>query len=431
MRNILTACVLMAAIPLGAQNFRLSQSNPNGLYDNGETARMVLHHPGYPVDSSCTLRVLKNGFPGEAADLRLGGDSTILFNQAVVSDTSYIFEVQVGKEKCSLGMVMNPQTIRPGFRRPADIDPYWEEQKESLKKQKPVVKRNPVGHGQSGYECVDLEIDCPTTAPVRGYLARPAAAEKGTLPIVINFHAAGVKGDWCKSKPETALVFAAKGDGAISLDMNAHGMLNGQPESYYEQLDSGSLKDYFEKGADNRDSIYFRGMYLRLLRAIEYLTQDPLWDGRRILVIGESQGGGQALAAAGLDQRVSAVVAIVPAMCDWGAEDAGRSAGWPQPMSLKGDDSDKRSTLPYFDVAELLSRSDATLCVEIGLIDPVCPPSAIFAAINEAKGEKIILTAPYRAHHQEQPCYQKEWEADVYSPRIRFIEEYLSGKNQM
>ncbi|NEW85536.1 MAG: acetylxylan esterase [Mariniphaga sp.] len=35
-----------------------------------------------------------------------------------------------------------------------------------------------------------------------------------------------------------------------------------------------------------------------------------------MIVIGESQGGGQTLIAAGLDNRVSKVVATVPAMCD-------------------------------------------------------------------------------------------------------------------
>ncbi len=72
------------------------------------------------------------------------------------------------------------------------------------------------------------------------------------------------------------------------------------------------------------------------MRTIDFLTKQPEWDGKRILVIGESQGGGQALAAAGLDKRVSAVVATVPAMCDWLGPLANHEGGWPQPLKADG-----------------------------------------------------------------------------------------------
>ena len=123
--------------------------------------------------------------------------------------------------------------------------------------------------------------------------------------------------------------YAKKGKGALCFDLNAHGMLNGQPDEYYNNLDAGELKNYYVSGLESREDFYFRGMYLRLIRTIEFLTRQPEWDGKRILVIGESQGGGQALAAAGLDSRVSAVVATVPAMCDWGCAGGtpGRSLG--------------------------------------------------------------------------------------------------------
>src|SRR5690606_29812949 len=131
--------------------------------------------------------------------------------------------------------------------------------------------------------------------------------------------------------------------------LNAHGMLNGQPEAYYQELEDGPLQRYWEQGAKDRDTYYFRFMYLRMLRSIEYLTRQPEWDGERILVIGESQGGGQALAAAGLDKRVSAVVATVPALCDFGGPLAGRKGGWPQPMKSYEDQPEVVRATSYFD----------------------------------------------------------------------------------
>ena len=35
------------------------------------------------------------------------------------------------------------------------------------------------------------------------------------------------------------------GKGAMCFDLNAHGMLNGQPDEYYNNLETGELKGYF------------------------------------------------------------------------------------------------------------------------------------------------------------------------------------------
>ncbi len=274
-----------------------------------------------------------------------------------------------------------------------------------------------------GYSCEDIEINCNGPKPARGYFAKPEAASPKSLPAVLLVHAAGVKGSWCRSEPSNALKYAKMG--ALCFDLNAHGMLNDQPDSYYSDLENGELKNYWLQGLNSRDNIYFRGMYLRLLRTIDFLTKQPEWDGKRFLVIGESQGGGQALVAAGLDHRVSAVVAIVPAMCDWLAPLAGRMGGWPQPFESDSLKKELLKTLPYFDAANILVGCKATMLVEIGLIDMVCPATSVYAAVNQAQGQKFIYPVPYRPHHQPEGDLAKKWEEDFYKPRDLFIRNYL------
>ena len=46
-------------------------------------------------------------------------------------------------------------------------------------------------------------------------------------------------------------------------------------------------------------------MFVRLARALDFLTTRPEWDGKTLAVIGHSQGGCQALVAGGLDERVT------------------------------------------------------------------------------------------------------------------------------
>jgi cephalosporin-C deacetylase-like acetyl esterase len=327
----------------------------------------------------------------------------------------------------SLGLMVDPHLIRPGSESPDDIKTYWKQQKKILNSLPWEVKSVNVRNESipSGFTCEDIEINCLGPRPARGYYIKPSGSIPKSLPAVLLVHAAGVKGAWCRSEPGNAIRYAKMG--AICFDLNAHGMLNGQPEEYYEQLENGELKDYWTQGITSRDDFYFRGMYLRLLRTIEFLARQPEWDGKQILVIGESQGGGQALAAAGLDHRVSAAVAIVPAMCDWMASRTGLKGGWPQPYDSEESKAALLKTIPYFDAAYLLKGSKAAIFTEIGFVDITCPAASIYAAVNQAGGLKTIVGVPYRAHHQPPAGSEldKIWKETAYWQRTEFIDKIL------
>ena len=66
--------------------------------------------------------------------------------------------------------------------------------------------------------------------------------------------------------------YAKMGKGALAFDLNAHGMLNGQPQEYYDKLEEGELNHYREQGVESRDTYYFKGMYLRLMRTLDFLV---------------------------------------------------------------------------------------------------------------------------------------------------------------
>jgi hypothetical protein len=74
----------------------------------------------------------------------------------------------------------------------------------------------------------------------------------------------------------------------------------------------------------------FLGMFPRLVRAIDFLTSQPEWDGCVVIVFGSSQWGAQVIVAAGLDPRVTFFAAGIPAMCDHIGILAGRVNGWPK-----------------------------------------------------------------------------------------------------
>ncbi len=340
---------------------------------------------------------------------------------------SYIWEVKVGEETDRIGAIVSPEDIEPGLKRPKDFDSFWKAQKKLVKKMPLDAQSEPIdlSSDHDGYAAFEVEISSPGPEPMRAILAKPEGAAPGSLPIIIQYRAAGVKGIWCRAQTEEALGFAKRGGGALVLDTNAHGMLNLEEESYYENLENGPLQNYWDKGVQSRDTFYFRFMYLRALRAIEYMTQQPEWDGKRILVVGESQGGGQALAMAGLDPRVTDAVVTVPAMGDFGAPLVGRKAGWPQPLEIHGTDNQAAiATVPYFDTAHLLKGSKANIVAEIGLIDDTCPSTSIYAALNQSSGQKTIYAVPYRAHPWPEGADREEWDKTVLAAKNAYIDAF-------
>jgi cephalosporin-C deacetylase-like acetyl esterase len=408
-----------------ARGIGLNQSHENGIYKKGDRIRVTLFLNGSP-DDSLSVRIWEN-FSKEVIQKKIWytGDTVVIYDKAFRTKGSVIFEVATKSERVSIGSIVEPGKFTPGTKRPNDFNKFWKGEKRKLKDLPMDVKAVPLKQTEKGYLCTDVEINCTGPKPARGYFARPESAKPKSLPIVLYLHAAGVNGSWCRSEPGNAMRYARMGKGALGFDLNAHGMLNGQPDSYYDNLEKIVLKNYALTGLENKNDIYFRGMYLRLIRTLDFLTQQPEWDGKRILVIGDSQGGGQALAAAGLDSRVSAVVATVPAMCDWGGTLAGRKGGWPNPYASQNNKELMLSTLPYFDAAHLLKNSKATLVVEIGLIDTTCPASGVFAAINRAGGKKIVYSVPYRAHQMAQPAYSEIWDKTVKIPKAAYIQRYL------
>lgn len=419
--------LLAAPTLLLAAGLQLSLNNPSGVYEKGETVELTIAVEG-KTSERLQLKIQKNNH--EVVDQSLPLPTGIpnhtfefTFNEA----GSVIFEALQGESTDTIGIIIAPDEIQPGSKRPQDFDTYWAKQKSKSKKLRLKVEKTAIElEGEnSGYEAFDVEVNSLGPRSLQGIFAKPTNAAPGSLPIVIQYRAAGVKGEWCRAKTKDALALAKRGGGALALDTNAHGMLNHEDEAYYEDLENGLLKNYWDQGNTDRDAFYFRFMYLRMLRSIEFMTQQPEWDGKRILVIGESQGGGQALAAAGLDPRVTAAVVTVPAMCDWGAPLAGAKGGWPQPIDWNQDKPDVVESVPYFDAAHLLKGSQATIVVEIGLIDVTCPSTSIYAAINQAGGEVTSYPISYRTHGWPEGEDRKHWDATTAASKNSFIDDFL------
>jgi len=352
--------------------------------------------------------------------------TTLVHEQVYTGPQNVIFKYGDSE----IGWVIAPEKYSQSVPCPKDFDRFWKREIAKMRKipMEPSVKEIFVeGRDNVNFVCYELTLRCVDDTPVRGYVAMPRDARRKSLPIVTFFHAAGVTGGWCRSNPSQTMDMAAWGDGAICIDINAFGMLNDQSEQYYKTLSETALKDYSTKPSESRESYFFKNMYLRAIRALDYACSLKEWDGKRVLAYGQSQGGAQCIALAGLDKRVTAVVGIVPA----GFNSAGSYAqdgedSWPFIYKQYADKEKGAEIISYFDGCNFLKRTKAKIWIEVGLMDQTCLPSAIWSGINICPSKDItVKSSPYRFHDEPKPRYHKQWRESIADKRMQWVNDYL------
>lgn len=309
-----------------------------------------------------------------------------------------------------VGALVEPEKLQPPRKEPADFDAFWQSVKKDLAsvplKELEKVPVPPLDKNAK-VKVYDIKVACAGGMPVSGYLAMPDNAGAKSCPAIVTFHGSGVK------SATQQLNYARRG--MIALDINAHGIVNGKDKEFYLDLrknryfiaqDSKSRAHYAHWDRRDREKYYFRGMYMRVMRALEYVKSLPEWDGKNLIVSGTSQGGAQVIAACALDGDVSLAQAGVPAMCDHSGVLAAipRSSGWPAlyKRSSKGqpDDPAVAECASYYDGCYFASRIKCPIYISTGLLDTTCPPTSVFAAYNciPAGTVKNMTIVPDKGH---------------------------------
>jgi cephalosporin-C deacetylase len=294
------------------------------------------------------------------------------------------------------GAAVDPFQVKAGQTKPADFDAFWAEQKATLAgvPKNGVETVETITQGTNLFDAVKVRLDIgPGLRPLMAMVTIPHKAARKSLPARLSFPGAGIK----------SAAFRPM-DGTITLAMNVHGIENLQPDAYYLKLRNEVLKDYPREGANSRDTYYFRGVILRILRALDYVKSRPEWDGKNLVVEGGSQGGGLALIAAGLDPDVTQCLAGMPALCDHLGYVRNQFSGWPQLVAL--DPKTRQPVNPacaqmsgYYDAVNFAARVKAVTVVRIGLRDTTCPPTSVFAAFNSlSTTNKTLWIYPEAGH---------------------------------
>jgi len=311
-----------------------------------------------------------------------------------------------GRGQSRDGAIVDAANLKPALPRPDDFDAWWEKKLAELDAIPPNPQLEQTNVNVAGIEYYKITLDNVNGAHVRGQFAKPA--KEGKFPALLQLQYAGVyplQRQWVTDRAKA---------GWLALNICAHDMPIDDP-SEVSRLANGALRNYQAIGNTNREASYFLKMYLGDCQALKYLASRPDWDGKTLVVLGDSMGGQQSFATVGLvgeKRNVTAMIAHVPAGADVGARSKDRSMAYPN----WNNRSDVIETARYFDIANFAPRIKCPSLVSVGLFDTTCPPTGVIAAYNLVAGPKELL--PMHSDHggpgqRPREVRREEWLAEL------------------
>ncbi|UWE11109.1 acetylxylan esterase [Actinacidiphila bryophytorum] len=285
------------------------------------------------------------------------------------------------------------ERYKPDLTHEPDFDAFW---RDTLDAARGLGGRPAVVRADTGVRAVDTyDVTFPGWAgePVRGWLVVP----KGRTArwCVVEFQGYGVG----RGRAHEHLLYAACGIAHFVVDARGHSRGDTGDVS---ALSSGPHEPGFmTQGAHDPQAHYLRRLITDAVRAVDAARE--LVGAELLAAAGPSQGGGLALAASGLATGLDAVLPDVPFLCDHrrGALVSDRVPFLEVAQFLRKRPELAEQTfrtLSYFDGMNFAARASAPALFSVALMDPVCPPSTVYAAYHHYAGEKEIRVYPFNEH---------------------------------
>ena len=386
---------------------KVSTNHKNGLYKCGDKAE-------FRVKISKRDHFLAHG----VAHVVLSNDGLKqLFAQQVDISKSNSFKLSVtmdqpGFLRCTVTLKVDgkryygwgsagfePEKIKSATPLPSDFKKFWADGEKRLAKIPLDVKLTKIDkYSNAKRNCYQISFANIDNSRIYGFLSVPKG--RGPFPALVTVPGAG-PGFYT---PDTGL----SAQGVIVLRMNVHKydppMDKNEIKAVYKKLNKNGV--YPHHGAPNREKYYFYRAYLGINRAMNWLCARKDWDKKHLVVTGSSQGGASTLILAGLNNKVTAAGANVPALCDHLGYKAGRSPGWPRLVKMGKRQAEYEKMAPYFDAVNFARFISCPTVICVGFIDRTCSPSSVYAAYNVIAAPKKIVNKPLMGHGCDRDFYK-------------------------
>lgn len=364
-----------------------------------------VYKPGEKVKFSIT--VLKNGnpLPNVMIQYEVGPEKMNAFKRDSVTLPTGKFELDGGtlsspgflrcivnanvegyRYKNLATAAFNPVDIKPTVLLPADFTAFWNAAKEELAKIPIDARMRLLPERCTGLVNV-YEVSLQNINNSRWYGILCVPKKEGKYPAIMLPPGAGVRSYY----GEVALAER----GVITLTVGIHGIPVTMDEYVYRNLAEGALRNYNSFNIDDKNNYYFKRVYLGCVRANDFLTGLPQYDGTNLGVTGGSQGGALSIVTAGLDNRVKFLAPYYPALSDLTGYLNNRAGGWPGFfISRFGPHTgvkEKVETLGYYDVVNFAKQIKVPGMYAWGYNDEVCPPTSMYSAYNSITAPKQLI----------------------------------------
>jgi cephalosporin-C deacetylase len=313
------------------------------------------------------------------------------------------------------------EAYAPPREEPEDFDAFWARTLAAAREHpmRPTATR--VDSGLAVLDVFDVTFPGYGGDPIKGWLVRPRDAT-GALPCVVTY--IGYGGG--RGLAHERLLYASAGYANLIMDTRGQGGVSSRgdtPDRCDAPVDP-QYPGFMTRGVLDPETYYYRRLITDAVRAVDAARALDGVDPERIAVCGGSQGGGLALAVAALAERVAAAIVDVPFLCHWRrALDVATEGPYPELVGycrVHRHQVDRVfRTLSYMDGVNFAARASGTPALfSVALMDPICPPSTVYAAYNHYAGPKRMTVWPYNGHEGGQTYQQAE--------HLRFLRETLA-----
>ena len=301
------------------------------------------------------------------------------------------------------------RAYRPERDEPPDFDRFWAATLADARQVPVDLRLEAVDSGLRTIEVFDATFNGFGGQPIKGWLLLPVV-RSDPLPMVVQY--IGYAGG--RGFPLERLLWASAGYANFVMDNRGQGTWGsaGATPDAVAEVEPGH-PGYMTRGILDPEDHFYRRLMTDAVRAIDAVHEIDGIDTSRIAAYGGSQGGGLALAVAGLEQRIGTLLSDVPFLCHYRrATEITEEEPYGEIVRYLRWRRDRVErvfrTLGYFDVMNFAPRARARALFSVGLMDNVCPPSTVFAAYNHYAGPKAMRVWPFNVHEGGGPLQLTE-----------------------
>ncbi len=385
------------------------------VYQQGETVKFavtVVKDENILQNVKIKYEVGPERMPPNQIDSALLKDGTFIIEGGTLKSPGFlrciVYAEVDGKRYRGLATAgFDPGKIQPAAKVPDDFSQFWDQAKSDLSKI-PMDARMTLLPERSTDKVNVYHVNLQNYrigARLFGILCVPK--KEGKYPALLRVPGAGIR-------PYNGDISTAE-KGVITFEIGIHGIPVNMDLSQYAYLGAGALSGYQAFNLEDRDRYYYKRVYMGCVRANDFLTSLPQFDGKTLGVTGGSQGGALSIVTAALDQRVKFLGAFYPALSDLTGFLIGRTGGWPHLFNKDNLNTesakDKIRTAAYYDVVNFARLLKVPGMYSWGFNDETCPPTSMYAAYNVITAPKSLFLALETGHwmYPEQRENMESW----------------------